>query len=138
MKVLVTKSVSSSTGFELKVVRDNGVEEIFPITKSCVEKKTGITWLNLPENPTGRKLFNVDKMDGLESVEITEKAIRVSSVEKSSSVKIPTNIERYLTEEEFATYKSLMAKVEKEMAKEKLRKEIEENQRKLAEMESLS
>ena len=122
MEVFIKSNPNTPTGYELV---DGDVTT--PITKSGIEKKTGILWLSLPTNSTGRTLANEAKVRAANG-----KYILTPKADRSNTTTISTkksNIEedaaKYLTEDEVSTLKKLLAKIEKGKMKAKLMAELE-------------
>ena len=113
MKTIITTSTVSATGYELRIVHDNGEVECKPIeTTYKGEPKT----LVLPENPSNRKYFNSDKVEKAGgSIELTYKESKTfgpKNVESNPTPKKIDAIEKYLTEEELKVWNSLKEKAQ--------------------------
>lgn len=128
MKYYVTHNPQSPTGYAM-IIEDNGVEEVKMVEKTGLEKKTGINWLFLPENPMNRKLINPSKVDKLGKVELTYKESK--TLGPRENVKPRKKLEDYLTDDEKATIAQIMelAKQRKEADKPKPLTEVEKAQR---------
>ena len=118
MKVSIIK-YQSNTGYAIKIG-----ENICPLDKTAHEKKTGINWIILPENPTNRKLINPSKLVKLnegEEYNLSEKSPR------KIDVKSDKNVQDYLTDEEKEIIKEIYerAKVRMNDPLEKARREYE-------------
>lgn len=125
MKYFITHNSQTPTGYQMTVVNDDGQETFVPIEKTVLEKKTGINWLVLPENPMNRKLINPAKVDKLGKVELTYKESIVLRPRDNSQPR--KKLEDYLTDEEKAIIEDLMskAKARKEADKPKPLTEVE-------------
>lgn len=100
MSTIITTSTTSTTGFELIVKDENGkVTTTMPIDDIVDNGKT----LVLPENPSNRKYFNIEKVKKAGgTVELTYKPTKTLTTGPRKS------LEDYMTEEEKAT----IAKIE--------------------------
>ena len=113
MKTYITKSENAATGYELRIVHDNGEVEVKYIeTTYKGEPKT----LVLPENPSNRKYFNSDKVDKAGgTIELTYKESKTLgqkvSEGKPATKKIDA-IEQYLTEDELKVWNELKEKAQ--------------------------
>jgi hypothetical protein len=111
MEVFIKSNPNTPTGYELV---DGDVTT--PITKSVVEKKTGILWLSLPTNSTGRTLANEAKVRAANGKYIlTPKADRSNSTMTTTTTKkstIEEDAKAYLSEDEYETFKKLIGKIE--------------------------
>ena len=137
MKTIIT-TASTTTGYALVIRQDDGQEQIFPITKTAREKKTGIDWLVLPENPTNRKLLNPARMKGINELELTYKESKTFGPrDPNATPKAPTKgwVE-YLTDEEKAIYDQLKAKAENRAKIAQLKAQMAADQARLAELEA--
>lgn len=128
MKTYITTNTSTATGFELRIVHDNGVVDIKPIDKTALEKKTGINWLVLPENPCNRKLLNPAKMEGKTELELTYKESKTFGPRTNTQAtpKAPTKgLEEYLEGKDKELYLALVEKANKNRQKAELKAQIE-------------
>lgn len=118
MKTVITRNYNTRTGLELRVIGENG-HEVYPLEKTMFEGKTGINWVVLPENPSGRKLFNPGKMEGLDEFDLTTKTPRATG-ESGKSSKFD-DLLQFLTEDERTTVEALLKKAEYRKTVEKAR-----------------
>lgn len=111
MNTYITTSTTTTTGYELRIAHNDGTVDVLPIEKTALEKKTGINWLVLPENPTNRKLLNPKKMEGKTSLELSikEPGRTGTNITPTTTKK---GIEEYLTEDELKVWNELKAKAE--------------------------
>lgn len=129
MKTFITTSTTSATGYELRIARDNGTVDVLPIDKTALEKKTGINWLVLPENPCNRKLLNPAKMEGKTELELTYKEAKTFGPRTNTQAtpKAPTTgLEEYLQGADKEAYLALVAKANKNREKAKLLAQIDQ------------
>lgn len=133
MEVSIKRNTTTPTGYELV---DNGVST--PIVKSVVEKKTGITWLVLPKNSTGRTLANAHKVaqaDG--DYELKPKTERTKSTDKVSTPKVNRlndDAKTYLSDDEYEMFTKLINKIEFNRQVKVLNDQIAQLEAKKAEM----
>ena len=141
MKTFIAQNPKTATGYELRIVHDNGEVECKHIEKTYKgEPKT----LVLPENPSNRKYFNSDKVDKAGgSIELTYKETKTLGsrvVESNPAAKKINGIEQYLTEEELKMWNELKEKAQKRAALAKAKAEAEaaqaEYERMLAEAQA--
>ena len=101
MTTYITTSTTSTTGFELIVKDESGkVTTTMPIVDTADEGKT----LVLPENPSNRKYFNIEKVNKAGgTIELTYKATKTLTTGPRKS------LEDYMTEEEKATIAQIEA-----------------------------
>jgi hypothetical protein len=136
MKTLVSLSTTSATGYELRIIRDDGSIDVLPIDKTYPNEPFTLV---LPENPCNRKYFNskkVDKANG--SIELTYKESKTFGPrDPNATPKAPTKgwVE-YLTDEEKALYEQLKAKAESRAKVAALKAQIAADQARLAELEA--
>lgn len=136
MKTLVSLSTTSATGYELRIIRDDGSIDVLPIDKTYPNEPYTLV---LPENPCNRKYFNskkVDKANG--SIELTYKESKTFGPrDPNATPKAPTKgwVE-YLTDEEKALYEQLKAKAESRAKVAALKAQIAADQARLAELEA--
>ena len=136
MKTIITTSITSTTGYELRIVNDDGHMETKPITEIVDDGKT----LKLPENPSNRKYFSIKKVnDANGEIELTYKATITIGTTGSTSKKL----EDYLDESDRELYIALVEKAKraKEEAAKKPKTEVEKAraryERALAELKRL-
>jgi hypothetical protein len=126
MKTFIAQNTNTATGYELRIVHDNGEVECKPIeTTYKGEPKT----LVLPENPSNRKYFNSDKVDKAGgAIELTYKESKTLgqrvSERKPATKKIDA-IEQYLTEDELKVWNELKEKAQKRALLEKAKAEAD-------------
>ena len=136
MKTLVSLSTTSATGYELRVIRDDGSIDVLPIDKTYPNEPYTLV---LPENPCNRKYFNskkVDKANGV--IELTYKESKTFGPrDPNTTPKAPTKgWAEYLTDEEKVLYEELKAKAERRAQAAKLRAQIAALEAQLAEAQA--
>lgn len=137
MKTLVSLSTTSATGYELRVIRDDGSIDVLPIDKTYPNEPFTLV---LPENPSNRKYFNSKKVDNANgSIELTYKETKTFGP-RDPNVTAPKAQTKgwadYLTDEEKAIYDQLKAKAEMRAQAAKLKAQIAADQARLAELEA--
>lgn len=112
MKYFIKRNPNTTTGYEFVTEHDDGQTTTQPITGKALEKKTGITWLRLPENGIGRKLCNQALVN--EVYELTPAKTRTTSTGESPSPKKSLiEMGNYLTDkEDKAKWQELCKKIE--------------------------
>lgn len=132
---IIRKSTTSTTGYELVIIKD-GHEEVHPLND---RPKNEPHTLILPKNPSNRKYFNdlkVEKNGG--EIELTYKETRTIGPKTSGEQNTPkvqkSKIREYLTEDEQKLYDELVRKAEVRMRKEQLLKMIEDAEKEIEEM----
>lgn len=138
MKTYITTSTTSTTGYEIVTKdEDNAIVEVKHIESIVDDGKT----LKLPENPSNRKYFSIEKVKANnDTIELTYKE-SVKLGERTSSKKL----EDYLTDEEKKIIEDIMnkARERKEADKkkpatkeDKIRAQIEKYQKMLEKLEA--
>ena len=126
MSTIITTSTTSTTGFELHIKDELGnVTSVLPIVDTADEGKT----LVLPENPSNRKYFNIEKVNRAGgSIELTYKATKTLTTGPRKS------LEDYMTEEEKATIAQIEAnaKARRDAEKEANKKPAKKSNKVLA------
>lgn len=138
MKTLVSLSTTSATGYELRIIRDDGSIDVLPIDKKVPDKEThgSFDWYILPENPANRKMISGKVIkDGMELAYRESKTF--GPRDPNTTPKAPTKgwVE-YLTDEEKALYEQLKAKAESRAKVAALKAQIAADQARLAELEA--
>ena len=155
MKVFIRQNATTKTGYELVSIDELGNENVQPIEKTVLEKKTSINWLVLPENAANRKLINPAKLEKAGGyLELTYKESVVIGP-RGENGEPRKKLEEYLTDEErdtLETAREALRQLEKEMLgiakgrrdeerskplteKEKLQRQLAKLQEKLAKYE---
>lgn len=136
MRTTIITSTNSTTGYEIRIVNDDGIVETKPITEIVDDGKT----LKLPENPSNRKYFSIKKVNEANGeIELTYKA----TVTLGTSTNSTKKLEDYLDESDRELYLALVekAKKAKEEAAKKPKTEVEKAraryERALAELKRL-
>ena len=136
MRTTIITSTNSTTGYEIRIVNDDGIVETKPITEIVDDGKT----LKLPENPSNRKYFSIKKVNEANGeIELTYKA----TVTLGTSTNSTKKLEDYLNESDRELYLALVekAKKAKEEAAKKPKTEVEKAraryERALAELKKL-
>ncbi len=134
MKTYITRNSNTETGFELKIVNNDG-SEVFKSIKFSKPDKNGILWLVLPENPANRTYMALPKAQKIvDELELEYKETKVFGPRNGKK------IEDYLTAEEKKIIEEIMDKakarkeadVPKELTPiEKAQLEVEKAQKRL-------
>lgn len=137
MKVFIRQNATTKTGYELVSIDELGNENVQPIEKTVLEKKTNINWLVLPENAANRKLINPAKLEKAGGyLELTYKESVVIGP-RGENGEPRKKLEEYLTDEEKTIIADIMAKAKarREADKPKPLTEKEKLQRQLAKLQ---
>lgn len=110
MKVTINHSITSTTGYELRIIKDDGTMDIKDIDTIVDEGKT----LKLPENPSNRKYYAIKKVEDADEVELTYKASITLGTRENSEPKKP--LEDYLEGDDRILYLELVEKAKKKRA----------------------
>jgi hypothetical protein len=138
MKVFVVKNSVAKLGYQVRVIAEDGSESLLDMLG--VDAKNDKI-LHLPDNPSNRKWFSVNKMSDCDEYELTYKASRTLGPRVEGSVATPKkDWAEYLEGEDKEMYLALIAKAkanrEAQMSKTKVESKREALLRKLAEYEA--
>ena len=121
MKTIITTNPNTPTGYELRVVHDDGIVEVTPIEKITHDGKS----LILPENPANRHFWALSRLDG-KDVELSYKESKTFGPRDPNATPKTTTSKwaEYLTEDEKKIYEELVAKAQRRMKAEQLKAQI--------------
>lgn len=128
MKVQITRSNSSKTGYELVTISDDGQKSVQLIDKTYPNEPYTLV---LPQNASNRKYFNSKKVEAAGgTIELEYKESKTFGPRTTSTTQTATKsakpIEDYLNDEDKATYLALVAKANKAREIEKAKQQYEE------------
>ena len=134
-KVFIRKNENAKLGYELVIIDDFNNEIIKEIS-STDPKNPEI--LKLPENPSNRKWFSINKIKE-NQIELSYKESKVFGPrnEKSEKSEKSNNLENmieYLNDEEKILFLELLEKAKKEKKRQELLKIIEDTQKLIDEL----
>ena len=108
MKTIIIKSEAATTGYQLKLVSDNGDFRTFNLDKMDPNYPNLIV---LPKNPANRKWISKNKLDTIANFPAEGLVLEYKESKKLGPYTRETKpLEDYLNEEDRATYDALMAK----------------------------
>ena len=108
MKTIIIKSDAATTGYQLKLVSDNGDFRTFNLDKMDPNYPNLIV---LPKNPANRKWISKNKLDTIKNFPDEGLVLEYKESKKLGPYTRETKpLEDYLNEEDRATYDALMAK----------------------------
>jgi hypothetical protein len=113
MKTFIAQNPNTSTGYELRIVHENGEVECKHIEKLTKDGKSYI----LPENPSNRQYWAVSRTkDGVELTYKETKTFGPKTSDGKPTVKKVDSIEQYLTEDELKVWNELKEKATARMS----------------------
>ena len=108
MKTIIIKSEAATTGYQLKLVSDNGDFRTFNLDKMDPNYPNLIV---LPKNPANRKWISKNKLDTIANFPAEGLVLEYKESKKLGPYTRETKpLEDYLNEEDRATYDALMSK----------------------------
>lgn len=116
MKTIIIKSEAATTGYQLKLVSDNGDSRTFNLDKMDPNYPNLIV---LPKNPANRKWISKNKLDTIKNFPAEGLVLEYKESKKLGSYTRETKpLEDYLDEDDRKTYLALQekAKANKEAA----------------------
>lgn len=130
MKTIITTNPAAKTGYEIRF--DGQTHEIVEIVDN------GKT-LKLPENPSNRKYFSIEKVQKAGGeIELTYKETKTLGPKTNDGTTrtVKNDWTKYLTEEEKVAYEELKAKAERRAQIAALKAQLAADQARLAELEA--